>query len=216
MLEMVTLVLGPVQTNTYILADSDTKEAVVIDPAWHGDVILQQIQEHGWRVVSIWLTHAHFDHFGGAAALADASSPIPLVALHPADYPLWRAGGGASLFGLHIDPGPEPVIDLAHGMVLHVGSSDFVVRHAPGHSPGHVILYCEAEHAAFCGDVIFQNSIGRTDLPGGNYETLMESIQVQVLSLPGKTKLYSGHGSMTTVNAERENNPFLQLDKNIS
>ena len=210
MLKILTMVLGPVQTNVYILANTETREAVVIDPAWDGEVILKQVQQNGWRVVSIWLTHAHFDHFGGAGALADGSSPIPQVALHPGDYPLWRAGGGAALFGMHIDPGPEPTIDLSHGMILHLGEITFEVRHSPGHSPGHVIVYCPTEKAAFCGDVIFQGSIGRTDLPGGSYESLMESIRTQVLSLPDETKLFSGHGSVTTVRSEREHNPFLR------
>jgi hydroxyacylglutathione hydrolase len=209
MLEIVTLVLGPVDTNAYLVADPHTGEAVVIDPAWDGEVILAEAAQRGWRITNIWLTHAHFDHFGGAAAAADGSSPMPPVALHPADYPLWRAQGGAPLFGFRIDPGPEPTIDLLPGMALHLGDNQFEVRHAPGHTPGHVILYCAAQKAAFCGDVIFQSSIGRTDLPGGSYQTLMDSIQTQVLSLPDDTRLYSGHGPATTVGAERLTNPFL-------
>jgi glyoxylase-like metal-dependent hydrolase (beta-lactamase superfamily II) len=132
---------------------------------------------------------------------------MPQVAL-PQDYPLARAGF-PSLFGLDFDPGPEPTIDLVHGMVLHLGSQQLEVRHTPGHTPGHVILYCAAEHLAFCGDVIFQGSIGRTDLPGGSYETLIESIRSQILSLPDETRLYCGHGPSTTVGDERAANPFL-------
>ena len=209
MLEIIPLVLGPVQTNAYLLADPDTKEAIVIDPAWDGHLILAEAQPLGWRITNLWLTHAHFDHFGGAAAVADGSRPMPPVALHPGDYPLWRAQGGAPLFGLHIDPGPEPTIDLFHGMTMHLGSSLFEVRHAPGHTPGHVIFYCAAEKTAFCGDVIFQGGIGRTDLPGGNYDTLMKSISSQVLSLPEDTRLFSGHGPVTTVGDEKKHNPFL-------
>ena len=209
MLEIVTLVLGPVQTNAYIMADPETKEAVAIDPAWDGELILAEVKRRGWRVTNIWLTHAHFDHFGGAAALADGCSPMPPVALHPADYPLWRMLGGAPLFGLRIDPGPEPTIALAHGMRLHLGGNLLEVRHTPGHTPGHVLFYCAAEKLAICGDVIFQDSIGRTDLPGGSYETLLESIHQQVLSLPDDTHLFSGHGPVTTVGDERQTNPFL-------
>jgi len=209
MLELLTRVLGPVQTNTYILADDERGEAVVIDPAWDGEVILNEVQQRGWRIVSIWLTHAHFDHFGGAAALADGSTPVPPVALHPEDHPLWRLEGGAGLFGMHIDPGPEPSVDLAHGMVLHLGNHNFEVRHAPGHTPGHVIVYCAEERMAFCGDVIFKGSIGRTDLPGGNHAILIDSIRRQILSLPDDTKLFSGHGIVTTVGLERATNPFL-------
>ena len=210
MLELVEFTLGPVETNAYLVADPDTREAAVIDPAWDGHLILAQAKQRGWRVTNIWLTHAHFDHFGGAAAVADGSSPMPPVALHPLDYPLWRGLGGAPLFGLQIDPGPEPTIDLQNGMILRLGSSRLEVRYAPGHTPGHVIFYAPAEKVAFCGDVIFQGSIGRTDLPGGDYDTLMESIQTQVLSLPDETVLLSGHGRATKVGLERVNNPFLE------
>jgi glyoxylase-like metal-dependent hydrolase (beta-lactamase superfamily II) len=210
MLEIVSFVLGPLQTNAYLLADPETKEAAVIDPAWDGHLILVQSRQRGWRITNIWLTHAHFDHFGGAGAVADGSSPMPPMAVHPLDYPLWRGMGGAPFFGFQIDPGPEPTIDLQHGMTLRLGRSHIEVRHAPGHTPGHVIFYAPAEKVAFCGDVIFQGSIGRTDLPGGDYETLIESIQTQVLSLPDDTILLSGHGPATKVGIERAHNPFLE------
>jgi glyoxylase-like metal-dependent hydrolase (beta-lactamase superfamily II) len=209
MLKIVTFVLGPAQTNAYLVADEKTKEAVVIDPAWDGEVILGEAEKHGWRVTNIWLTHAHFDHLGGAAAVADGSHPPPPVALHPEDYPLWRNEGGARFFGLRIDPGPEPTIDLVHGMKLHLGNYEMEVRHAPGHTRGHVMFYCPSERVLFCGDVIFRGSIGRTDLPGGDYRTLIHSIQTQVLTLPDETRLLSGHGPESTVGFERRYNPFL-------
>ena len=209
MLEIVPFILGPVQTNAYLVADADTGAAVVIDPAWDGNIIVQAAQQRGWRIGSIWLTHAHFDHLGGAGQVADLSSPPPPVALHPADYPLWRAQGGAPLFGMHIDPGPEPTIDLEHNQILHLGSYAFEVRHTPGHTPGHVVFYCTSVGVLFCGDVIFGRSIGRTDLPGGDYDTLMNSIHTQILSLPDETRLLSGHGPETTVGEERLENPFL-------
>ncbi len=203
------MVLGPAATNAYLIADSDTGEAAAIDPAWDGEKILARADRRGWRIGHIWLTHAHFDHLGGAGAVADGSNPPPPVALHPDDYWLWRAEGGASLFGLSIDPGPEPTIDLFHGQILRLGSSVFEVRHAPGHTPGHVMFYCKAESLVFCGDVIFRLGIGRFDLPGGNYDTLMASIGQQVLSLPDETRLLNGHGEATTVGFERAHNPFL-------
>lgn len=209
MLEIVRLTLGPVQTNAYLIADPFTKEAAVIDPAWDGDTILAEANKRGWRITNLWLTHAHFDHFGGAAAVADGSSPMPPVALHPLDYPLWRALGGGALFGYRFDPGPEPTIDLQHGMQLHLGSNRLEVRHTPGHSRGHVIFVAHDEGLAFCGDVIFQGSIGRTDLPGGDFDTLINSIQTQVLNLPNDMQLLSGHGEATTVQFERQFNPFL-------
>lgn len=209
MLTIVSMTLGPVQTNAYLVADPETGEAAVIDPAWDGDRIVDEAKNRGWRIGNIWMTHAHFDHLGGAAAVSDSSNPPVPVALHPADYWLWRNEGGAPLFGLRIDPGPEPTIDLAHGQILNLGSCLFEVRAAPGHTQGHVMLYCAAEKALFCGDVIFMEGIGRTDLPGGDYDQLITSIRDQVLTLPDDTRLFSGHGPVSTVGHERLYNPFL-------
>jgi glyoxylase-like metal-dependent hydrolase (beta-lactamase superfamily II) len=208
-MDIVKLVLGPVQTNAYIVADRETGEAIVIDPADDGIRIVAEAEKRGWRISNIWLTHAHFDHLAGAGEVADHCSPPPPVALHPEDYSLWRMQGGAPLFGMRIDPGPEPTIDLRHGQTLYLGSNKLEVRHAPGHTRGHVMFYCEADQVLFCGDVIFQGSIGRIDLPGGDYETLIASIHSQVLTLPDDTRLLSGHGPTTTVGDERRFNPFL-------
>ncbi len=209
MLDILSFVLGPVMTNAYLVADSQSGEAVVIDPAWDGETILESAARKGWHITGIWLTHAHFDHIGGAAAVADGSHPPPVVALHPDDYPLWRAQGGARWFGMQIDPGPEPTFDLKHGQILHIGENSLEVRHTPGHTPGHVVFYSAAEGIVFCGDLIFQGSIGRTDLPGGSYETLIASIRQHILTLPEETRLLSGHGPETSVAEEKRNNPFL-------
>ncbi len=210
MLKIITFTLGPAFTNAYLLADTDTQEAVVIDPAWDGHLILAEAERQGWKIQALWYTHAHFDHFGGAAAIATRSGPELLVAMHPADLPLWRGKGGAALFGLNMESGPEPNLDLAHDQVLTLGKYSFEVRFAPGHSLGHVIFYCAAAVTLFSGDVVFQGSIGRTDLPGGSYDTLMRSIHEQVLTLPDETRILSGHGSETSVGNERRDNPFLQ------
>jgi len=209
MLEIVSFTLGPAQTNAYLVADPETKEAVVIDPAWDGHVILQAAQKRGWRIGHLWYTHAHFDHIGGAGAIADALNPLPLVALHPNDHVLWRAGGGASLFGFDIDPGPEPTIDFVQGMVMKLGSNEFEVRFTPGHTTGHCVFYVASEKVCFCGDLIFNGSVGRTDLPGGSWETLEKSIREQIFTLPDDTRLLSGHGPITTVGEEKMNNPFV-------
>ncbi len=209
MLEIVSFTLGPVMTNAYLIADPLTGEAVVIDPADEGEVIVAEARRRNWRIGSIWLTHAHFDHLAGAGAVADGVNPPPPVAMHSADYPLWRMQGGAPFFGMRIDPGPEPTIQLQHGDTLWVGGNRFEVRHTPGHTRGHVIYYCKQEKVVFCGDVIFQGSIGRTDLPGGDYDTLISSIENHILSLPDETRLLSGHGPETSVGRERKTNPFL-------
>lgn len=210
-LAIVPFVLGPVETNAYLAADAAEGTAVVIDPAWDGQVMLDEARRRGWRITSIWLTHAHFDHFGGAALVARATGAP--VALHPNDLPLWRFSGGAALFGLpHFDPGPEPTVSLAHGMHLSIGTHHIEVRHSPGHTPGHVVFYAPASNLVFCGDLIFYNGVGRTDLPGGSWESLLESIRTQILSLPDPTRLLSGHGPETTVGRERRTNPFLTAD----
>jgi glyoxylase-like metal-dependent hydrolase (beta-lactamase superfamily II) len=209
MLEIVSFTFGPVQTNAYLVADAGTKEAAVIDPAWDGHIILEAAQKRGWRIGHLWYTHAHFDHIGGAGAIADALNPLPLVALHSNDHVLWRAGGGGAFFGFDIDPGPEPTIDLHQGQILRLGSVEFEVRFTPGHTPGHCILYVPSSHVCFCGDVIFAGSVGRTDLPGGSWEQLESSIRTKVYTLPDETRLLSGHGPETTVGEEKKSNPFV-------
>jgi glyoxylase-like metal-dependent hydrolase (beta-lactamase superfamily II) len=209
MLEIVTLTLGPAQTNAYLVADSATRDAVVIDPSWDGEVILSEAQKRGWRIAHLWYTHAHFDHIGGAGAIADALNPLPLVALHPDDHVLWRAGGGGAVFGFDIDPGPEPTIDLHQGQVLRLGSVIFEVRFTPGHTRGHCVFYVAESKVCFCGDLIFAGSVGRTDLPGGDFATLERSIREQIFSLPDDTRLLSGHGPETTVGREKQTNPFV-------
>jgi glyoxylase-like metal-dependent hydrolase (beta-lactamase superfamily II) len=208
-MEIITFVLGMVETNCYLVADASMSEAVVIDPAWQGEVIAEEASRRGWTIRQIWLTHAHFDHIAGAAGVCQAVDPAPPVALHPDDLGLWDSQGGAALFGMRIDPGPRPSLSLQAGQQLMVGKIRFDVRHAPGHTPGHVIFYSEDEGVAFCGDVIFSGGIGRTDLPGGSYRQLMRSIQTQVLTMQDDTRLLSGHGPETTVGEERRYNPFL-------
>lgn len=215
MLEIVPFTLGPAVTNAYLVANSETKEAVVIDPAWDGQIILEAARQRGWRIAHLWYTHAHFDHIGGAGAIADALNPLPLVALHPNDHVLWRAGGGGAVFGFDIDPGPEPTIDFFQGQILRLGTVDFEVRFTPGHTPGHCILYVASEKLCFCGDLIFAGSVGRTDLPGGNWEQLVESIRTQVFTMPADTRLLSGHGPATTVGEEERNNPFVGSNSTV-
>ena len=209
MLEIVSMVLGPVMTNAYLVGDSESHQAVVIDPAWDGELITKEAIRRGWHIEQLWLTHAHFDHMGGIAGIIRSVQPAPTIALNPQDLPLYSVQGGSALFGMRIEAAPAPSALLEPGQILNLGSHSFEVRHCPGHTPGHVVFYCAAEHVVFCGDVIFEGSIGRTDLPGGDYETLIQSIRSQILTLPDETRLLSGHGPETTVGQERRWNPFL-------
>ncbi|MGH2607327.1 MAG: MBL fold metallo-hydrolase [Anaerolineales bacterium] len=210
-LEILTFTLGPAQTNAYLVADPAARAAVVIDPAWDGAMLAGEAERRGWRIQAIWLTHAHFDHFAGSPELSESlKTPVP-IALHPADQFLWRANGLAGLFGVRgIDPGPEPTVPLEHGGRLWLGRHEFEVRHSPGHTPGHVLFLLREEGIAFCGDLIFRDSVGRTDLPGGDWMTLQGSLRMEILSLPDAYRLLPGHGLETTVGQERRGNPFLE------
>jgi hydroxyacylglutathione hydrolase len=212
MLEILTLPLGPVSTNTYIVADSETGAAAVIDPAWDGDIILAAANKRKWKIGQLWYTHAHFDHFGGAAELARSLTPAPSVAMHSKDHFLWNVGGGGVLFGFKIDKGPAPSVDLASVRTLNLGGLTFEVRRTPGHTPGHCAFYCASAGVLFSGDLIFQGSVGRTDLPGGSTDTLLNSIRTQVFTLPDATRILSGHGPETTVGEEKTSNPFVSGD----
>ena len=209
-LELVTFELGLAMTNTYLLGDPDKKSAIVIDPAWDGEQIASAALDRNWQINAIWLTHAHFDHFGGVSGIVKSTdSPIP-VALHPLDLPLWQFNGGATYFGItEFDPGPEPTVDLEAGMELTLGQHRFEVRHTPGHSLGHVIFLSKELGVVFCGDLIFSGSVGRTDLQGGDWDTLLQSIRDEILVLPDETRLFTGHGPPTTVGKERQSNPFV-------
>lgn len=205
------LSLGPIGTNCYLVGDPDTKKAVVIDPGWDADKIVAASHEMGVELQAIWLTHAHFDHIGGVAGLVRALN-LP-IALHSLDLPLYRELGGAKALRFPLEPGPEPSILLdqfvANNRKLDIGHLSFDILFVPGHTLGHVAFYQKEAAALFGGDVLFQNSIGRTDFPGGNHDTLIKSIQTHFLSLSDSTIVYSGHGPETTIGAERQFNPYL-------
>jgi glyoxylase-like metal-dependent hydrolase (beta-lactamase superfamily II) len=206
-MSVLTLPLGPIQTNCYLVADGEAREAVAIDPGDEARKVLGAVRQNGWELKGVWLTHAHFDHIGAVGEIVKATG-APL-AIHPDEVPLLRLRGGAMLFGLDIPPAPEPDVLLKPGQTLDVGGLRFEVLFVPGHTPGHVAFYCSQLKAVFSGDVLFQDSIGRTDLPGGDYARLMHSIKAVLLQLPDETTVYSGHGPATTLGAERRGNPFL-------
>ena len=207
-LQIDTIVSDGFAENAYLVRCSATGETVVIDPGNRADRIVAQLERDGVTPVGILLTHAHLDHIEGVAALKRACGAP--VWLHPADRPLYDASAQqAAMFGMRVEPPPPPDEAWSHGDRYRFGECELEVRHAPGHSPGHVILYSQAAGLVFVGDVVFAGSIGRTDLPGGDYATLMSSIREQVLTLPDGTGLYPGHGPATTVGDERVGNPFL-------
>ena len=204
-----TFVVGPLQNNTYLVGDESSRQAVVIDPGMGCQAVIQRAAQLGWKIKEIWLTHAHFDHLMGAGLVSQSVQPPVETRLHPDDLLLWQEKGGAAYFGFKFDPGPEPSLSFAHGQRIALGESELEIRHAPGHSRGHILIYSSTAGVLFCGDVIFRGSIGRTDLPGGSLEDLLESIQSQVMSLPDATRLLCGHGPESTVGEERSSNPYL-------
>ena len=205
-MKVVTIPNGRFAENCYLVIDEPSRECAIVDPGEEAGLIAHKLAAAGVTPVGIWITHAHVDHVLGVPRLrADTGAP---VYLHPADRILYdHAPEQAAAFGVRAEALPEPDRALAGGDVLRVGGLEFRVRHAPGHSPGSVVF--EGQGAAFVGDVLFQGSIGRTDLPGGDFQTLLQSIERELLPLPDSTIVYSGHGPETTVGRERGTNPFL-------
>lgn len=203
-LEVRAVPVGPFQANCFLVRSGD--DIVVVDPGAEPDRIAALLDAWQADPQAIVLTHAHVDHVGGVAGLVRRYG-IP-VYVHAADLPLYeRASEHGAMFGVPVESPPQPDHWLEHGQNLAFGSIEFEVRHAPGHSPGGVVLVGDAE--AFVGDCVFAGSIGRTDLPGGDTGTLLSSIRQQILTLPPATTLYSGHGPATTVETEAESNPFV-------
>jgi hydroxyacylglutathione hydrolase len=205
-LEIVALLNGQFAENCYLLGDTGTQEAVIIDPGEESARFLAELNARGWSLQAIWLTHAHIDHIMGVGAVHRATgAPIHL---HPLDRPIYDAlPQFGSWMGMRLEPAPPPHFELGAGQVLRVGATDFTVKFTPGHSPGSVSFH--GQGMIFGGDVLFNGSVGRTDLPGGDSATLMTTIQSEFLSLPDSTVVHSGHGPNTTIGVERLTNPFL-------
>lgn len=205
-LEIVTLPNGQFAENCYLLADRSRREAVIIDPGEEPTLFLAELDTRAFSLAAIWLTHAHIDHVMGVKAVKEATG-APIF-LHPADRALYDAlPSQGEWMGVKLEPPPPPDRELQAGETLAVGQFVFEVRHTPGHSPGSVSFV--GHRVIFGGDVLFSGSIGRTDLPGGDFGTLIASIQTSFLSLPDSTTVLSGHGPETTIGIERMTNPFL-------
>jgi hydroxyacylglutathione hydrolase len=202
-----TMPVGPLLTNCYLATCQETHEAVLIDPGWNDPILVQTIESRGAVVKAIVLTHAHFDHIGGLAALVERTG-APVV-MHQDDVPLLTRRGGADEWGIPIRPAPAPDRLVKEGDQVEIGALRFEVLFTPGHTPGHICLHEVSKSVLFDGDVLFRQGIGRTDLPGGSMEDLLDSIRHKLLALPDETVVYPGHGPATTIGDERRSNPWL-------
>jgi len=202
------LPVGPIMANCYILGCKDTSAAIVIDPGDDVDKILLVLAEAKLKVKYIVDTHGHFDHVGGNRKLKEATGADLLI--HADDLPMLNhLQDAAASFGLSSDNSPPPDRLLADGDSISCGSITLQVLHTPGHSPGGISLFTPG--SVFVGDTLFAGSIGRTDLPGGNFDVLKTSIHNKLFVLPDDVTVYPGHMGTTTIGQEKRHNPFVGL-----
>lgn len=201
------LEVGPFASNCYIVGVESNHEGMIIDPGADADQILSTVKELGLEVKIIVLTHGHMDHVGALKEVKDATAAE--VAIHTDDARFLQAGqptGIMSQFSLQAPPPPDRL--LKGGDSIDIGDQRFLVLHTPGHTPGGICLL--GDGIVFSGDTLFNFGIGRSDMPGGNGQQLMDSIHTRLMVLPDSTVVYPGHGQETTIGTEREWNPFLR------
>ena len=211
MLHIKQFTFSPIQENTYLLWN-DNNDAIIIDPGcydgYEEEELKNFINTSGLKPKLLLNTHCHLDHVFGEKYVAETWGLVAHI--HPKEQQMMRlAEASGIMYNLPFKSYAGPFNFLEEGDIIKIGTDELKVLFAPGHSPGHVCFYSESQGFVIGGDVLFSGSIGRTDLPMGNYETLITSIQTQLLSLPDATKVYSGHGPMTTIGKERLSNPFL-------
>jgi glyoxylase-like metal-dependent hydrolase (beta-lactamase superfamily II) len=202
------LTLGPIQANCYILGCDQSRQAAVIDPGDEADKILMALAESKLTVNYIINTHGHFDHVGANARLKGATDAQLLI--HALDEPMLKQlSASASAWGLKAENSPAPDQYLEDGLKLTFGEITLEAIHTPGHSPGGVSLFTDGK--VFVGDTLFAGSIGRTDLPGGDYNTLISSIQTRLFTLDDDVEVFPGHMGTTTIGTEKRHNPFCRV-----
>ena len=199
-------ILGPIETNGYVVSCPETRECVIIDPGDYPGELESYLRDQTLTVKYIVNTHSHFDHTAGNKKLKDATGAPLLIHRAEADI-LPQINLLAMMFGLRVDPSPRADRFIAEGDEITFGTVTLKVLETPGHSPGSVSLY--ADKVAFVGDTLFAGSIGRTDFPGGSHRTLIQSIKKKLFPLGDNTIVYSGHGPETTIGYEKTHNPFL-------
>lgn len=206
-LEMLTV--GPFQENCYIVGDENTGNGVLVDPGDEAARISLAVEQTQLEIEKIVITHAHIDHVGAVAALVDEYA-CPVLMHAEAEPMLKQLPTQAMMMGLRF--GKVPTVDryIEDEEIIEVGGLRLRALYTPGHAPGHLAFYEENEGIVLSGDALFAGSVGRVDLPGGNMEVLMKSIQERLLTLPDETLVYSGHGPRTTIGEERAHNPFLR------
>lgn len=203
------LPVGQLQCNCSILGDETTHEAIVVDPGDEIDRILSIVQKHGLTVKQIIVTHAHIDHIAGAAKLK-AATGAP-VYYNQLDLPLVKIMDvQAGWLGIKTPAVSAPDADAKDGLNVTFGDVKGAILHTPGHTEGSISLHFPTEKLLIAGDTLFAGSIGRTDLPGGDFKKIMASLKERLIVLPEETKVIAGHGPATTIALERESNPFLQ------
>jgi len=204
-----TEVVEPFSENARLVGCRRSGAAVLVDPGGRVDQLLEAAASAGLDVGAIWLTHAHLDHVTGVGDAVARLGHVPIL-LHRDDLPLYEAiAQQGQMFGLAVEQPPPPTRWLEIGETLELGELSAEVLHLPGHSPGHVGFWFERQRTILSGDVLFAGSIGRTDLPGGDYDTLMNSIREGMLPLGDDVRVLCGHGPDTTIARERTSNPFL-------